>query len=111
MRAYCVSYTIKLEIQKPQIEKLTKQSPCPKGAHFLESEFYHKIIDMYNKSSPYSKGAHCLEKEFIDTKTHYDIYGESYDEDKHRNQRARSKGTSSCLAITIPCRVPRIISV
>lgn len=41
LRANCVSYTIKLEIQKPQIQKLTKQSPCPKGAHFLESEFYH----------------------------------------------------------------------
>lgn len=59
---------------------------------------------MYSKSSPYSKGAHCLEKELIDTKTHY-IYGESYDEDKHRNQRARSKGTSG-----LPCNYNPLLS-
>ena len=32
--------------------------------------------------------------EFIDTTIHYGIYDDSYDEDKHRNQLARNKGTS-----------------
>lgn len=39
LRAYSISKTMKLEI-----EKLIQQSPYLKGAHVLENEFHHKVM-------------------------------------------------------------------
>lgn len=73
--------------------------------------FTQSYYGVYAKSSPYSKLAHCLEKEFIDTKTHCDIYGKSYEEINTENKGQGTMGLQGYLPIIIPCRVPRMISM